>query len=214
MERERPWLVLLLPTYLTFYPFSAWHLLCWVLRTQRLGDFWYKLVRSAQRPRNTRQVQTPGFSMRASCGITQGDLDDLHKPRPMRYLSAASFISLYINGAREKWTITGTSSLEYRQPPWLKDTFQLFLDIHEILIQWLNVWAMVHEQPAGPQVSFFHDIDDAEPMGLTSGLAPLCASGPPEADSLSGGNWPERGPSWALMAVMVINIFASDHHFS
>ena len=29
----------------------------------------------------------------------------------------------------------------------------------------------------------------------TSGLAPLRASGPPEADSLSGGNWPERGPS-------------------
>ena len=25
---------------------------------------------------------------------------------------------------------------------------------------------MVYEQPAGPQVSLFHDIDDAEPMGL------------------------------------------------
>jgi hypothetical protein len=29
----------------------------------------------------------------------------------------------------------------------------------------------------------------------TSGLAPLCASGPSEANYLSGGNWPERGSS-------------------
>ena len=30
-------------------------------------------------------------------------------------------------------------------------------------------------------------------ISSTLGLAPLRASGPLEADSLSGGNWPERG---------------------
>ena len=92
-RKSLSWLLLLLATYLTFYPFSAWHLLCWVLRTQRLGDFRYKSVRSAQRPRDTKEVQAPGFCRRASCAITQSDLDDLHGPRPMRYLSAASFIT-------------------------------------------------------------------------------------------------------------------------